>query len=65
MTAQVNSPNWHWQRLGYAVERGPRNSRVIRRQDGSIVDTRPKEDEGEDHHAAEIRAALAEHQKPA
>ncbi len=34
MTAQPDSPNWHWQQLGYTVERGQRRARTIRRQDG-------------------------------
>ncbi|MNO89489.1 hypothetical protein D3C76_809730 [compost metagenome] len=58
MAAQQGSPNWHWQQLGYSVERGPRHSRTIRRPDGSVVDITPHHDE--DRHDAEIRAALAE-----
>ena len=59
MTARPDSPNWHWQQLGYTVERGQRKSRTIRRPDGSTVDI-PKTD---NRHAAEIAAALAEYRR--
>ena len=69
MTAQPGSPNWHWQQLGYTIERmqviHPRTGkpteyrqRFIRRPDGSVVeiDQRPEEDAL----AAEARVAEAE-----
>lgn len=59
MTAQPASPNWHWQQLGYTVERGQRRARTIRRQDGSEV-VIPKTS---DRHAAEIAAALDEYKR--
>lgn len=58
MSPDPESPNGLWIRLGYTVERITRNRRVIRRPDGSIVDTTPIGDECE--YAAERRAALAE-----
>lgn len=58
MTAREGSPNWHWQQLGYQVERGPKGARTIRRPDGSTVPIDKRE--GEYQHAAEIRAANAE-----
>jgi len=64
MAALPGSPSWHWQQLGYTIERVPVISprtgkpteyrrRVIRRSDGSVVeiDQRP----GEDYAAAEVR----------
>lgn len=59
MTAHPNSPNWHWAQLGYQVELGPRDSRTIRRPDGSAVDI-PRTD---DRHAAEISAAEREYRR--
>lgn len=69
MKAQPGSPNWHWQQLGYTIERVPvihprtgkpteYRRRVIRRPDGSVVeiDQRP----GEDYAAAEVRVAEEE-----
>lgn len=66
MKPQPDSPNWHWERLGYNVERVPvihprtgrptqHRQRVIRRPDSSVVeiDQRP----GEDYAAAEVRVA--------
>lgn len=37
--AQVNSPNWGWEQLGYTIERaGPTNGlRTIRDTEGNIV----------------------------
>lgn len=37
MTPQFESPNGLWRRLGYAIERGPRGKRTIRRPDGTEV----------------------------
>lgn len=69
MKPQPDSPNWHWQQLGYSVERVPvlhpqtgnpteRRRRIIRRPGGSIVeiDRRP----GEDARVAEVRIAVTE-----
>lgn len=61
MKPQPDSPNWHWVRLGYQVEREPTpfgNRRIIRRPDGSAVAIEQRE--GEYRHAAEVRAAMAE-----
>ncbi len=57
--ARPGSPNWHWQQLNCTIERGERNRRIIRREDGSIVDTTRRE--GEDGFAAEFRAAAEEY----
>lgn len=56
---QEGSPNWHWQKLGYSIERkakkhGFGNHRTIRRPDGSIVDT------GDGSHEDELAAARRE-----
>lgn len=64
MAVQEGSPNWHWQQLGYQIERSPSafgNRRIIRRPDGSAVeiDRRP----GEHRSDAEVRAAQAERQR--
>ncbi|MHC8403633.1 hypothetical protein [Pseudomonas sp. TMB3-21] len=56
MTPQPESPNGLWLRLGYAIERGERGNRKIRRPDGSVVLI----ESDNDHHAAEIRAARLE-----
>ncbi len=61
MTAKPNSPNWHWQQLGYSVERDARGARTICRQDGSAVGV-PRE-AGEDRHSAELRAAEREYRR--
>ncbi|WP_110665139.1 hypothetical protein [Salinicola halophilus] len=42
METQTGSPNWHWDRLGYTIERKPRrlgngNIRTIRDTDGNVV----------------------------
>ena len=58
MKAHPNSPNGMWELLGYSIERDARGARTIRRPDGSVVDTTRLE--GEDGHAAELRAAGAE-----
>jgi len=55
MSAAPQSPNWHWQRLGYTVERDASGARMIRRPDGSAVDV-PR-DANENNHSAELRAA--------
>lgn len=54
---QPDSPNWHWQQLGYSVERTGQR-RTIRRPDGSAVEIDQRE--GERRHDAEVRAAIAE-----
>lgn len=56
---QEQSPNWYWQQLGYEIERTPKkygsgNHRVIRRPDGSVVDT------GDGSHEDELVAARKE-----
>lgn len=56
MTPHPESPNALWAALGYAIERGPRHSRIIRRPDGSVVEF-PRTN---DRHADEIAAARAE-----
>lgn len=56
MTPQFESPNELWRRLGYAVERGPRGARTIRRPDGSAVSI----DSERGRHAGEIEAARQE-----
>ena len=56
MTPQFESPNELWRRLGYAVERGPRGARTIRRQDGSEVSI----DSERGRHTGEIEAARQE-----
>lgn len=61
MSAQQDSPNWHWQQLGYQVERAGQR-RTIRRPDGSAVEIDQRQ--GERRHDAEVRAALAEHLLP-
>ena len=59
MTPHPESPNGLWAALGYAIERGPRHSRIIRRPDGSVVDF-PRTN---DRHADEIAAARAERRR--
>lgn len=59
MSARRNSPNWHWQRLGYAVERDARGARTIRRPDGSALEV--SRHGGEDTYSAELRAAEREY----
>lgn len=61
MAAAPQSPNWHWQRLGYTVERGARGARTIRRPDGSAVEVSRASDE--DNHSAELRAAEREYRR--
>lgn len=61
MSAQPDSPNWHWQRLGYTVERDARGARTIRRPDGSAVEV--SRHGGEDSYSAELRAAEREARK--
>ena len=56
MTPQFESPNGLWRRLGYAVERGPRGARKIRRPDGSEVSI----DSEHGRHTGEIEAARQE-----
>jgi hypothetical protein len=56
MTPQFESPNGLWRRLGYAVERGPRGERTIRRPDGSTVAI----DTEHGHHTGEVSAAKKE-----
>ena len=56
MTPQLESPNGLWRRLGYAVERGPRGARMIRRPDGSEVSINSERG----RHAGEIEAARQE-----
>ena len=56
MKPHPDSPNGLWAALGYSIERGPRNSRIIRRQDGSAVDI-PRTD---DRYTDEIAAARTE-----
>ncbi len=56
LTPQFESPNELWRRLGYAVERGPRGARTIRRQDGSEVSI----DSERGRHTGEIDAARQE-----
>jgi len=56
MTPQFESPNGLWRRLGYAVERGPRGARTIRRPDGSEVSI----DSERGRHTGEIEAARQE-----
>lgn len=58
MTAQPNSPNSHWQQLGYSVERDARGARTIRRPNGSAVEV--SRHGSEDSHSAELRAAERE-----
>lgn len=63
MSAQPDSPNWHWQQLGYQVERSPTpfgSRRTIRRPDGSEVAIETRH--GEHRADAEARAAQAERQ---
>lgn len=61
MASKPNSPNWHWHRLGYSVERSARGARTIRRPDGSVVEVR--RDTNEDNHSAELRAAEREYRR--
>ena len=61
MTAHPHSPNWHWQRLGYTVERDARGARTIRRPDGSTVEVSRRD--GEDRYSAELRAAEREYRQ--
>ena len=56
MAPQFKSPNGLWRRLGYAVERGPRGARTIRRPDGSEVGI----DSERGRHAGEVEAARQE-----
>ena len=56
MPPQFDSPNELWRRLGYAVERGPRGERTIRRPDGSAVSI----DTEHGHHTGEVAAARQE-----
>lgn len=56
MIPQFESPNGLWQRLGYAIERGPRGERTIRRPDGSTVSI----DTERGHHTGEVAAARRE-----
>lgn len=56
MAPQFESPNGLWRRLGYAVERGPRGERTIRRPDGSTVSI----DTEHGHHTGEVAAARQE-----
>lgn len=56
LTPQFESPNGLWRRLGYAVERGPRGARTIRRPDGSEVGI----DSERGRHTGEIEAAQQE-----
>ena len=56
MPPQFESPNGLWRRLGYAVERGPRGARTIRRPDGSEVSI----DSERGRHTGEIEAARQE-----
>jgi hypothetical protein len=56
MTPHFESPNGLWRRLGYAVERGPRGIRTIRRPDGSAVSI----DTERGQHTGEIEAARQE-----
>jgi hypothetical protein len=56
MTPQFESPNGLWRRLGYAVERGLRGARTIRRPDGSEVNI----DSERGRHTGEIEAARQE-----
>lgn len=63
MAANEGSPNWHWQQLGYLIERTPTafsNRRTIRRPDGSEVVIEQRQ--GEHRADAEVRAAQAERQ---
>ena len=65
MKPQEGSPNWHWQRLGYSIERVQnkrmsdgsiqRKRRIITRPDGTVVDT------GDGSHEDEIEAAMNEY----
>lgn len=59
MSTRQNSPNWHWQCLGYAVERNARGARTIRRPDDSAVEV--SRHGGEDTYSAELRAAEREY----
>lgn len=59
MTTQTKSPNWHWQRLGYSVERDAIGGRTIRRPDGSAVEV--SRHGSEDSYSAELRAAEREY----
>ncbi len=52
------SPNGLWIRIGYTVERMEKRVRVIRRPDGSVVDTKPRDNES--RYDAETRAAYDE-----
>lgn len=64
MSPQHGSPNWHWQQLGYQIERQPTpsgNRRTIRRPDGTAVAI--EQQEGEPRHDAEVRAAMIERQR--
>ena len=56
LAPQFESPNGLWRRLGYAVERGPRGARTIRRPDGSEVNI----DSERGRHTGEIEAARQE-----
>lgn len=62
MIATTGSPNWHWQQLGYRVDRqqlpSGNNIRTIWRPDGTQVKIERRE--GERGQEAETRAALAE-----
>lgn len=62
MPAQEDSPNWHWQLLGYQIERQPLpgggSRRTIRRPDGSTVEIDRRD--GEHQADAEVRVAQAE-----
>jgi len=56
LTPQLESPNGLWRRLGYAIERGQRGLRTIRRPDGSEVSI----DSERGRHTGEIEAARQE-----
>ena len=56
MAPRFESPNGLWRRLGYAVERGPRGERTIRRPDGSTASINI----GHGRHAGEVAAARQE-----
>jgi len=62
MAPNEDTPNWHWQQLGYQVERqylaGGGCRRAIRRPDGTEVQIHQQK--GEPRADAEKRAAIAE-----
>lgn len=61
MSTATNSPDWHWQRLSYTVERDARGARTIRRPDGSTVEV--SRHGGEDSYSAELRAVEREYRR--